>query len=119
MKLSMFLMCFDIMGISHDIRVLWTPKQTLTHNVIWNLGHVQMAFELKTFHVQNIHFLWNSKLQWKHTYAPNSKLPPYYILVYIWTIITHNSNNNHTLISWMQLVILVHSNGCKWDTLNQ
>jgi hypothetical protein len=99
---------------------LWTPKLILSHNVTWDLGHVQIALEtqnlscskhsslygIQNFH-ENTHML---QIQGSHLII---------ILIYTWAITTHNSNNNHTLISLMQLVILVHSDGCKQDTMSQ
>jgi hypothetical protein len=92
------LMCFDIVGISHNIRVLWTPKQTLSHNVTWDLGHVQIAFE-----TQNLSCSKHSSLYGIQNFSENTHMLQIQgshliiILVYTWT--THNFDNTHTLIS--------------------
>jgi hypothetical protein len=100
MKLSMFLMCFDTMGISYDIKVLWTPKQTFSHNVTWDLGHVQITLE-----TQNLSCSKHSSLYGIQNFNENPHMLQIQgshliiILVYTWAITTHNSNNNHTLIA--------------------
>jgi hypothetical protein len=97
-----FLCVFDIVGISHDIMVLWTPKQTLSHNVTWDLGHVQIALE-----TQNLSCSKHSSLYGIQNFNENTHMLQIQashliiILVDIWAITIDNSNNNHTLISKM------------------